>query len=176
MQDLVKYIRLFSQHGRLVTLPQMVAVIGQSDDEEEPEDVVGQYIQLVLAPEYADICMRQSADEYYFFSRKHIVESYANRWLAIRRGEVLQTLVNQVRDFSCRHKAVVEEIVLRSKPYELDNESQQALREQLDADPECCDIAYAINAKGEGYYYSTRGLTARYAKVLANYDPYEWSC
>ncbi|TCN84641.1 hypothetical protein [Shewanella fodinae] len=175
MQDLVKYIRLFSQHGKLVTLPQVAAVIGL-EEEPEDEDVVGQYVQLILAPEYADICMRKSADEHYFFSRKHIVDSYANRWLAIRRGEVLPTLVQQIREASCQHNAVVEESILNYKPYALDSEGREALREQLAADPECCDIAYAKTAQGEGYFYSTRGLNAGYAKVLANYDPNEWSC
>lgn len=174
MQDLVKYIRLFSQHGRLVTLPQITAVIGRA---EEPDDaqVVEQYVQLVLSARFDDVCMRLSAGEHYFFSRNHIVESYASRWLAIRRGEVLSTLVSQVRDASCRHNAVVEESVLGYKPYELDGEGIAALREQLAADPETTDVAYATNEKGEGYFYSTRGLNANYAKVLANYDPYRWS-
>ncbi|MFQ6370545.1 hypothetical protein [Shewanella sp. YIC-542] len=171
----MKYIRLFSQHGRLVTLPQLAAVIGQEAEPEE-DDVVGQYIQLILAPEFADICMRPSVEEHYFFSSKHIVESYADRWLAIRRGETLATLASQVREASCRHNAVLEASVLGYKPYELDREGQDALREQLAADPDYCDVAYATNAAGEGYFYSTRGLNAGYAKVLADYDPDEWSC
>ncbi len=174
MQDLVKYIRLFSQHGRLVTLPQITAVIGQQEEPDE-EQVVDQYVQLILAPEFGDICMRPSEDEHYFFSRHFIVESYASRWLAIRRGEVLQTLVSQVREASCKHNAVVEESVLGYKPYELDSEGIAALREQLAAEPECNDVAYAINENGAGYFYSTRGLNANYAKVLADYDPYRWS-
>ncbi len=174
MQELVGFIRLFSQHGRLVTLPQLLAVAGEEIEQEL--DVVQSYIQLILQPEHSDMKMCLSADEHYFYSNNHIVDSYAQRWLALKRGEAAATLAQHVRQSSCKHTAVLEESVLGYPPYSLDAEGQTVLREQLLSMPEYEDIRYDVDKQGKGYYFSIDGLSPTYAKVLANYDPFEWSC
>ncbi|MFP9135481.1 hypothetical protein ACLKZ7_20860 [Shewanella algae] len=174
MLELVDFIRLFSRHGRLVSLPQLLAVAG--DDSEKTVDAVQEYIRLILAPEHRDLKMRISEDEHFFYSDRYMVDSYANRWLALQRGEVAATLAQQIRETSCRHTAVLEASVLGYPPYSLDAEAQQALRQQLLAMPEYDDIRYDTGSDGKGYYFSTDGLSPEYARVLADYDPFEWSC
>ncbi|MGL4615614.1 MAG: hypothetical protein ACRCVV_17325 [Shewanella sp.] len=172
MIELVGYIRVFSQHGRLVTAEQIAAVAAIQWDASQ---TVSRYIQLILNGDYADIQMRLSGNDHYFYSEKFIVERYAEQWLALNRGEALVAIVAQIRRNSCRHTAVFEESVLTFAPYYYDEAKLAGIRQQLSQQPGCEDIFFAQDNQGQGYYYSTQGLSHSYAQVLANYDPYEWS-
>lgn len=113
MIELVGYIRVFSQHGRLVTAEQIAAVAGLEWD---CSQTVSCYISLILNRDYADIQMRLSGKDHYFYSEKYIVERYAEQWLALNRGEELEAIAAQIRRNSCRHTAVFEESVLTFAP------------------------------------------------------------
>lgn len=172
MIELVGYIRVFSQHGRLVTAEQIAAVAGL---EWHSKQTVDCYIRLILNGNYADIQMRLSGKEHYFYSEKFIVERYAEQWLALNRGEDLEAIAAQIRRNSCRHTAVFEESVLTFAPYHYDEFKLAKTRDLLPQQPGTEDIFYAKDNQGRGYYYSTQGLSHSYAELLANYDPYEWS-
>lgn len=172
MIELVGYIRVFSQHGRLVTAEQIAAVAGLEWD---CSQTVSCYVSLILNRDYADIQMRLSGKDHYFYSEKYIVERYAEQWLALNRGEELEAIAAQIRRNSCRHTAVFEESVLTFAPYHYDELKLASIQEQLPQQAGTEDIFYAVDNQGKGYYYSTQGLSHSYAEVLANYDPYEWS-
>ncbi|MGL5358910.1 MAG: hypothetical protein ACRDBI_04205 [Shewanella sp.] len=173
MIELVGYIRVFSQHGRLVTAEQIAAVAGLPWDASQ---TVSRYIGLVLNADYADMQMRLSGKDHYFYSDRFIAERYAEQWLALNRGEECEAIAAQIRRNSCRHTAVFEESVLTFAPYHYDAAKLACIREQLPQQAGTEDIFYAKDKEGRGYYYSTQGLSHTYAEVLANYDPYEWSC
>lgn len=172
MIELVGYIRVFSQHGRLVTAEQIAAVAGLEWDSEQTVD---RYIRLILNEAYRDVQMRLSGKDHYFYSEQFIVERYAEQWLALNRGETLEVIAAQIRRNSCRHTAVFEESVLTFAPYHFDELKLATTRDQLRQQLGTEDIFYAVDNQGRGYYYSTQGLSHSYAEVLANYDPYEWS-
>ncbi|MDR9765362.1 hypothetical protein RJP56_04735 [Shewanella baltica] len=171
MIELVGYIRVFSQHGRLVTAEQIAAVAGLEWDNKQ---TVAGYIQLILNEAYADVQMRLSDKRHFFYSDKSIVERYAEQWLALERGDAFEAIIAQIRRNSCRHTEVYQESVLTFAPYLYDEPQLANVREQL---PQLGaeDIHYAVDKQGKGYYYSTQGLSHSYAAVLANYDPCEWS-
>lgn len=172
MIELVGYIRVFSQHGRLVTAEQIAAVAGLEWDSAQ---TVSRYIDLILNEDYKDLQMRRSGERYFFYSDRSIVERYAEQWLALERGEDFEAIIAQIRRNSCRHTEVFRESVLTFAPYHYDELKLVNVRERLPLQKDAEDIHYGVDSQGEGYYYSTRGLSHNYAAVLANYDPYEWS-
>lgn len=172
MEPLVDYIRLLSEHGRLATLPQIAALAGMAEIDET--DVAPQYITLIVQPQYQDICMRLSAGAHYFFSSDIMASNYAERYLAVQRGDITSAFAAQVREHSCQHNQIVEASTLHYPPYQLDSEAIARLKQQLNT-AAYRDICFALDDTGNGYFYCSSGLTASYANVLANYDPYEWS-
>ncbi|MGI2023149.1 hypothetical protein [Shewanella glacialipiscicola] len=172
MIELVGYIRVFSQHGRLVTAEQIAAVAGLEWDSEQ---TIHRYINLILTEDYVDVQMRLSGEKYFFYSDRSIVERYAEQWLALERGEAFEAVIAQIRRNSCRHTEVYLESVLTFAPYFYDEPKLCHLRQQLPQQSGAEDIHYAQDNQGQGYYYSTQGLSHSYAAVLANYDPCEWS-
>ncbi|BFL82937.1 hypothetical protein [Shewanella baltica] len=172
MIELVGYIRVFSQHGRLVTAEQIAAVAGLEWDNKQ---TVAGYIQLIFDEAYADVQMRLSDKRHFFYSDRSIVERYAEQWLALERGDAFEAIIAQIRRNSCRHTEVYQESVLTFAPYLYDEPQLAKVREQLPQQLGAEDIHYAVDKQGKGYYYSTQGLSHSYAAVLANYDPCEWS-
>lgn len=67
MIELVGYIRVFSQHGRLVTAEQIAAVAGLKWDNKQ---TVAGYIQLILDEAYADVQMRLSDKRHFSIPTK----------------------------------------------------------------------------------------------------------
>ncbi len=174
MESLVDFIRLFSKAGRLVTLAQVAAVAGIDIDIEAIEDIKAAHQQLIADSRYQDIQLIAGDCEPYFYSEIYIVSSYAKQWLGVKQGNVLATMAEDIRRFSAVG-ALLPEDNFCHPPYNLSDDERQQLLAQLAHHPEHQDIGLCQDNSGAGHYFSTRHLSACYAQILANHDPFEWS-
>lgn len=171
MEPLVDFIRLFSQHGRLVTASQVIAISGI---ELEIDDVNAQYEQLIKDEKYQDILLIQGDIDSYFYSDRYIVNSYAQQWLGVNEDKLSATMAEYIRRYSALGELVPEDNFTHA-PYNLAQADLRTLPQQFIAIAEFADINYQQGDNGVGHYFSTKSIKQSYAKVLANHDPFEWS-
>ncbi|MCK8044916.1 hypothetical protein MSG37_08460 [Shewanella sp. 1CM18E] len=171
MEPLVDFIRLFSQHGRLTTANQLIAVAGL---ELEINDVNSEHLKLIEETKYQDIMLIHGDIDSYFYSDRYIVESYAKQWLGVTEDKVSATMADYIRRYSALGELVPEDNFTHA-PYNLAKADLDILPQQFMAMPEFADINYQHSENGTGHYFSTMHIKASYAKVLANHDPFEWS-
>ncbi len=170
MIELVDYIRLLSRDGRLVTAEQVITVAGLKN---EIEDSVAAHEQLIQDSKYQDIAIIAGKDDHFFYSKRFIISSYAVQWVGVNDGDLIETMADYIRKYS-----VLGELVSANNfthpPYKLDSKALSGLNDKFNKTPGCEDIHF--QATGEkGFYFSIKSITKTYAKVLSNYDPFEWS-
>ena len=171
MESLVDFIRLLSQHGRLATANQLIAIAGL---ELEISDVNTEYQQLIEDEKYQDILLIQGELDSYFYSDRYIVNSYAQQWLGVNEDKLNATMAENIRRYSALGELVPEDNFIHA-PYNLAQADLKTLPQQFIAIAEFADIGYQQGDNGIGHYFSTESIKPSYAKVLANHDPFEWS-
>ncbi|ABZ75266.1 conserved hypothetical protein [Shewanella halifaxensis HAW-EB4] len=171
MESLVDFIRLLSEHGRLATANQVIAIAGLELEIDDPEAA---YLKLVEDIQYKDIKLMDGDSQSYFYSDRYIVDSYAKQWLGVNEGKLAFTMAEYIRRYSALGELVPEDNFSHA-PYSLSTAELKLLPTQLGESSHCNDIAYQKGKDGAGYYYSLQHITSTYAQVLANHDPFEWS-
>ncbi|MBY6018131.1 hypothetical protein [Ferrimonas balearica] len=168
---LVGFIRLLSQRGRLATLEQLLPLSGL---DLEVEDVPAAWQTLVADPSYRDLRLLSEGENHYLYSNASMVDAYAERYVAIQSGRLVQTVAEHIRHYSALGE-VFPQSTLNHPPYQLDETAQAALRAQLHADDQTRDIDWGEGRDGP-YGFSCHHLSRDYAAVLANQDPFEFCC
>jgi hypothetical protein len=171
MIELVDYIRLLSRDGRLVTADQIIAVAGL---ELEIEDINEAYKTLIEDDQYADIVIIEAKDDFYFYSKKYIVKSYAEQWIGVKNGDLLDTIANEVRRYGALGELVAANNFTHP-PYNLENAELDELIGKFEAADGYEDISVQTSNDGAKQFFSTDSLTTTYAAVLGDIDPFEWS-
>ncbi|WP_144213863.1 hypothetical protein [Shewanella donghaensis] len=171
MIELVDYIRLLSRDGRLVTAEQIIAVAGL---ELEIEDVNAAHQELIKDEQYADILIIMGKEDFYFYSKKYIVKSYAEQWIGVNDGELLNTMVNYIRRYAALGELAAADNFAHP-PYNLNKDELAGLIKQFQAVTGYEDIKLNIANDGTKQFFSTNSITVTYAAVLADVDPFEWS-
>lgn len=171
MESLVDFIRLLSEHGRLATANQVIAIAGLNIEIDDP---AASYLQLIKEIQYKDIKLIEGDSQSYFYSDRYIVDSYARQWLGVNEGKLALTMAEYIRRYSALGELVPEGNFSHA-PYSLSTSELKLLPEQLCESIHCNDIGYQKGNDGAGHYYSLQHITSTYAQVLANHDPFEWS-
>ncbi|WP_137221852.1 MULTISPECIES: hypothetical protein [Shewanella] len=171
MIELVDYIRLLSRDGRLVTADQIIAVAGL---ELEIEDINAAYQTLIEDEQYADIVIIEAKDDFYFYSKKYIVKSYAVQWIGVHNGDLLDTIANEVRRYS-ELGEVIPASNFTHPPYNLEKAELGELLGKFQAAEGFDDIGMQTSNDGVEQFFSTKFITIKYASVLGNVDPFEYS-
>jgi hypothetical protein len=171
MESLVDFIRLLSEHGRLATVNQLIAIAGVELEIDNPNAA---HQQLLEDVQYQDITLIEGDADSYFYSNRYIVDSYAKQWLGVSEGKITATMAEYIRRYSALGELVPEDNFTHP-PYNLERESLVNLPMQLSEDNEFADIGYQKGHNGTGHYFSAKHIKASYAKVLADHDPFEWS-
>ena len=171
MIELVDYIRLLSRDGRLVTADQIIAVAGL---ELEIEDINEAYEALIEDEQYADIILIEAKDDSYFYSKKYIVKSYAEQWIGVHNGDLLDTIANEVRRYGALGE-LVDANNFTHPPYNLEKTKIDELIGEFHAAGGFDDISIQTANDGSKQFFSTDFLSVKYASVLGNVDPFEYS-
>lgn len=166
----LEYVRLFSEHGRIVNFEQIAAVIGCEHD---ANIAMLEYLKAQLKPQNMDLKMLAVREHRYLYSNHFIVDSFAQRWVAINGGKILEQLAEDVRLRSGPQNSVLMVSELCYAPYLLTTENTAKLIEQLTH--AYADIRYELSNEQQGYLFSLQYHSLEYAAVLANQDPFEWS-
>lgn len=171
MIELVDYIRLLSRDRRLVTAEQIIAVAGL---DLEIEDINAAYQTLIEDKQYADIVIIQAKDDAYFYSKKYIVKSYAEQWIGVHNGDLLDTIANEIRRYG-----ILGELVAANNfshpPYNLEGTELDELIAKFETVKGFEDICIQTANDGAKQFFSTQFISTSYAIVLGNIDPFEWS-
>ena len=169
-ENWLEYVRLFSQHGRIVNFEQIAAVIGCDYD---ANTAMAAYIKAQLTQQNMDLKMLAVGEQRYLYSNHYIVDCFAKRWLAINDGQILVQLAEDVRLRCGPQNSVLMVSELSYAPYLLTAEDTAELIEQLTC--AYSDIRYEHTHEQQGYLFSLQYHSLEYAAVLANQDPFEWS-
>jgi len=171
MIELVDYIRLLSRDGRLSTADQIIAVAGL---ELEIEDINAAYQTLIEDEQYADIVIIEAKDDFYFYSKRYIVKSYAVQWIGVNNGDLLDTIANEIRRYGALGELVAANNFTHP-PYNLEKAELDELIGKFEDVEGCEDICIQTANDGSKQFFSTHFLTTTYATVLGNIDPFEYS-
>lgn len=167
MEQIVEYVRLMSQHGRVVTAEQAAALAGV----ELGEDIPAQHQQLIEQAQYQDLVLTVTQDKHYLYSNQIMADSFAAQCIAVDCDDALQAMTAEIRRFS-ELGELLPANSFSYPPYQLDTTQLSEHCSQLCLQD---DIELVTGNDDERYLFSTEHITATYAEVLANFDPFEYS-
>lgn len=160
------HIRLCSRQGRLVLHRELG---------EEPLSLPEETIALALddiaqQPDHADIVVLAGKEDRFYFSEQSMTRNYADILLRVAENDQARMLAEAVR-FECRtYPRPYKIAMLGVQPYFLDDETIEAILNQIEKTDAYADIRRITALDGTPYLFSTASMTQDEAQGLCDYE------
>lgn len=160
LELLARYIRGRSAAGMLTAKK---ALLKESPELEEV------LTQLAESEDYADIRTEQGKKDLYYYSTPIMAVNYAHMAMLAEEKDSCRTIADIVR-FNCRvGPACTAAYFFMSAPYNMTRTQIDVALDLIKRREEYADIRETTSFNGKRYLYTTKRLSAKYAKSLADF-------
>lgn len=164
--EIADYIRRCSEEHRLAS---------RSDVEQSPLSIPEDELESLLeaAERQEDIRSLEGTKDVYFFSDRHMSPAFAKLTVRLEENDLLEMLVEQVRDDSRIYPRPTPARQFYIAPYRIEKEQLATLLASLKADEEYADIELFETTNGAQYLASRKFMHPDQAKAMAQLQEVE---
>ncbi len=164
--EIADYVRRCSEEHRLASRSEVLQSAASI-----PEDQIGSLLEAVENIE--DIGSVKGTKDVYYFSDRHISPAFAKLTVRLEENNLLEMLVEQVRDDSRIYPRPTPARQFYNAPYRIEKEQLVTLLVSLKADEEYEDIELFETTNGAQYLVSRRFMHPDQAKAMAQLQEVE---
>ena len=162
-QKLAAYIRLRSQAA---------CITGRKALEQEIENFDALIVECSEDETCRDIKTVQGNKDLYYYSTESMSDNYAKIASLVEEKDLPETIAQMVR-FNCKTYPVPTPWSYFNKhPYFATDPQLERAKEVMDSDERYKDIRLFENSQGKRFFYADSIMSERYAKALAEDEPY----
>jgi len=136
-----------------------------------PEDQLDSLLE--AAGNQADITSVQGTKDVYYFSDRHMSPAFAKLTVRLEENNLLEMLVEQVRDDSRIYPRPTPARQFYNAPYRIEKEQLATLFTSLKAEEEYADIEFFETTNGAQYLASRKFMHPDQAKAMAQLQEVE---
>ncbi len=164
--EIADYVRRCSQEHRLTSRSEVM-----QSPVSIPEDQLDSLLE--AAGNQADITSVQGTKDVYYFSDQHISPAFAKLTVRLEENNLLEMLVEQVRDDSRIYPRPTPARQFYNTPYRIEKEQLATLFTSLKAEEEYADIEFFETTNGAQYLASRKFMHPDQAKAMAQLQEVE---
>jgi hypothetical protein len=164
--EIADYVRRCSEEHRLASRSEI-----RQSPLSIPEDRLDGFLEAAEGQE--DIRSVQGTEDIYYFSDKHISPAFAKLKVRLEENNLLEMLVEQVRDDSRVYPRPTPARQFYNAPYRIEKEQLATLLASLKADEENADIEFFETTNGAQYLVSRKFMHPDQAKAMAQLQEVE---
>ena len=123
--------------------------------------------KLVADEAYSDIVSIKGQKDVYYYSDNTMTRQYADIAVLVEEQNYTYTVARMVRYHSEIHPAPTCTSYFTSQPYSYPKPLMKQVRDALKSDPEYADIQEFQTSKGNVHFFSTKFMSLKYARALA---------
>lgn len=164
--EIADYIRRCSEEHRLAPRSEV-----RRSPLSIPEDKLDSLLEAAALQE--DIRFVEGTNDVYYFSDKHISPAFARLTVRLDENNLIEMLVEQVRDDSRIYPRPTPARQFYNAPYRIEKEQLAALLASLKAEEEYADIELFETTNGAQYLASRKFMHPDQAKAMAQLQEVE---
>lgn len=165
IENVIYEIRESSSKGRLTKKSSLTEEASRLTEEEKEE----LFLSLASEPELIDITSLRGKKDLYYYSKDKMTENYANMVFRIEENDLIRAMAELIRKNSNIYPRPTSIKTFYSKPFSFTTELLRELLENLKDSSEYSDIEETKASNEAVYLYSSKFLTKKYAKSLAEW-------